>query len=101
MLELWIAFIIGIANVILLSYCARFWYRVWHKCDSPSAYAMAISCLFIVVLAIIDTCRAAWELLRNNGDVATLLLVYVSFTFLYAVIQLLFVRGYFSKGEVT
>ena len=101
MLELWIAFIIGIANVILLSYCARFWYRVWHKCDSPSACAMTISCLFIVLIAAIGTYGTGRAILQDDNSMANISLFMSSFTFFYAVVQLAFTRGYFSKGEVT
>ena len=101
MLELWIAFIIGVANVILLSYCARFWYRVWRKYDSPSAHAMTISCLFVVLLAAVGSYGTLRELLQNNNDMANISLFMSSFTFFYAVVQLAFTRGYFSKGEVT
>ena len=101
MVELWIASIIGVANVILVSYCAWFWFRVWRKYDSPSAHAMTISCLFIVLLAAVGSLGTARQILQNHTDIAKIALLMSSFTFLYAVVQLAFTRGYFNKGEVT
>ncbi len=101
MLELRIAFLIGVANVILLSYCARFWYGVWKEHDSPAAHAMTISCVFIVLVAAVGSYGTGRAILQNDDTMATISLVMSSFTFLYGTVQLMFTRGYFSKGEVT
>ena len=101
MVELWIALIVGVANVILLLYCARFWYRIRREHDSPAAHAMTVSCLFIALVASIGSFGTGRAILQNDDTMATISLFMSSFTFLYGTVQLMFTRGYFSKGEVT
>ena len=101
MFEMWIAVIVGVANAFILSYCARFWFQVWRKYDSPSAHAMTIGCVFVAVLAAVGAFGIFSRLLQNSSDMATISLFMSSVTFVYALIQLLFTRGYFNKGEVT
>ena len=101
MVELWIALIVGVANVILLSYCAWFWYGVGRNYSSSSAHAMTISCLFIVLVSAVGSFGTGRAILQNDNNMATISLFMSSFTFLYGTVQLMFTRGYFSKGEVT
>ena len=97
MLVLWIAVVIGLVNVGLMTYCAYFWYRAWRGYHSPAAHALTISCVFIALLAGIGTIGSLGEILRSETHMATISLVMSGLTFLYVLVQFLFTRGYFTK----
>ena len=100
MLMLWTAVITGLINVGLMVHCAYFWYHAWRWYHSPAAHALTISCVFIALLAGVGAFSTLSSVLRSEIDMATIALVMSSLTFLYALVQFLFTRGYFTKENV-
>ena len=95
-----ISVIIGFINIALMSYCAYFWGRAWRKYDSPAAHALTISCVFIAMVAVLGSAGTLSEILQKETHIANISVVMSSLTFLYALVQFMFTRGYFTKENL-
>lgn len=100
MVSIYIVLVLGFVSILFLGHSTYFWFRIWKEHHSSSAHAMTLSLILILFLAILGLGHNAVDLLQMGMDEVSISVLMSSFTFFYSVVQVLFTRGYFLKGEV-
>jgi len=98
--NMYILLVMGILSVFLLGHATFFWFRIWKERHSSSAHAMTISLILVLGLSVIGLIHTITDALQKGLDEVNISLLMSSFTFIYSIVQVLFTRGYFLKGEM-
>jgi len=99
MTMLYLSVALGIINCIIMSYVTLYWYRAWVRNGLYSGHALTIGSLFIALISMISALGAAAEIISGTEHIAPIFVSRSFLTFFYAVIQIMFTKGYFNKEK--